>query len=186
MEICLVQYVFNIIVFRAYNSMKTIGVISDTHIPTRQAKLPLDVLSAFNGVDLIIHAGDFESLAVVDTLEEIAPLKAVTGNMCWNEVRDIFPHHLSFKVEELTIGVTHGRGGSSGHNSRVIQIFKKEEPDIIISGHTHMPNAEIFSGIFLLNPGSPTDKRFAKKNTVAILRIDKSSYEYNFVRISPK
>ena len=166
--------------------MKTIGVISDTHIPTRQAKLPLDVLSVFNGVDLIIHAGDFESLTVADALEEIAPLKAVTGNMCWNEVREKFPHHLLLQVEELTIGLTHGRGGSSGHNSRVIEVFKDKQPDIIISGHTHMPNAEIVEKIFLLNPGSPTDKRFAKKNTVAILRIDKSSYKYNFVQISHK
>ena len=52
------------IVLCANNSMKTIGIISDTHIPTRQAKLPLEVLSAFNGVDLILHAGDFESLTV--------------------------------------------------------------------------------------------------------------------------
>ncbi|MHA2109935.1 MAG: metallophosphoesterase family protein [Candidatus Hodarchaeales archaeon] len=166
--------------------MKTIGVISDTHIPTRQAKLPLDVLSAFNGVDLIIHAGDFESLTVADALEEIAPLKAVTGNMCWNEVREKFPHHLIFKVEELTIGVTHGRGRPSGHNSRVIEAFKNKKPDIIVSGHTHMPDARVIDGTFLLNPGSPTDKRFAKKNTVAILQIDKSSYKYSFLQISPK
>ena len=71
--------------------MKTIGLISDTHIPTRQKKLPLEVISTFNGVDLILHAGDFESLTVADALEEIAPLKAVSGNMCWNEVRKKYP-----------------------------------------------------------------------------------------------
>ncbi len=166
--------------------MKTIGIISDTHIPTRQKKLPQGVLSAFSGVDLILHAGDFESLSVADALEEIAPLKAVSGNMCWYEVREKFPQQLIFEFEELTIGVTHGSGGSSGHSSRVIQIFNEEKPDIIISGHTHKANAETIDGIFLLNPGSPTDKRFAKKNTVAILQIDKSSYKYDFVHISPE
>ena len=165
--------------------MKTIGIISDTHIPTRQAKLPIEVLSAFNGVDLILHAGDFESLTVADTLEEIAPLKAVTGNMCWREVREKFPQQLTLQVEELLICLTHGNGGPSGYNSRVIQLFKDKNPDIIVSGHTHMPNAEIEDGILLLNPGSCTDKRFAKENTVIILQIDKSSYKYNFVRISP-
>ena len=96
--------------------MKTIGIISDTHIPTRMAKLPREALSAFNEVDLILHAGDFESLTVADSLEEIAPLKGVSGNMCWNEVREKFPHNLLLQVEELTIGLTHGRGGPSGHN----------------------------------------------------------------------
>jgi len=163
--------------------MKTIGIISDTHIPTRQAKLPLEVLSAFNGVDLILHAGDFESLTVADTLEGIAPLTAVSGNMCWDEVREKYPRQLILQVEELTIGITHGRGGPSGYNSRVIQ--SGENPDIIVSGHTHMPKAEIIEGILLLNPGSPTDKRFAKKNTVIILKIDNSSYKFNFVHISP-
>ena len=166
--------------------MKTIGIISDTHIPTRQAKLPRKVLSVFNGVDLILHAGDFESLTVADTLEEIAPLKAVSGNMCWNEVRNKFPRHLLLQVEELTIGLTHGRGGPSSHNSRVIEVFNDKKPDIIVSGHTHMPDAKVIDGTLLLNPGSPTDKRFAKKNTVAILQINKSSYKYNFVQISPK
>ncbi len=165
--------------------MKTIGIISDTHIPTQHAKLPLEVLSAFNGVDLILHAGDFESLTVADTLEDIAPLKAVVGNMCWNEVRERFPQLLTLQVEDLTIGLTHGSGGSSGYNPRVIKFFKDEDPDIIVSGHTHMPNAEIINEILLLNPGSPTDKRFAKENTVIILQIDKSSYKYNFVQILP-
>ena len=174
------------IVLYANNSMKTIAIISDTHIPTRQAKLPRDVLSAFNGVDLILHAGDFESLTVVDTLEEIAPLIGVSGNMCWNEVREKFPLQLTLQVEELTIGLTHGRGGPSGYNSRLIQLFDRENTDIIVSGHTHIPNAEIIEGILLLNPGSPTDKRFAKENTVLILKVDKSSYKYNFVQISPK
>ena len=164
--------------------MKTIGIISDTHIPTRMAKLPLEVLSVFNGVDLILHAGDFESLSIADTLEEIAPLKSVTGNMCWNEVREKFPDNLLLEVEELTIGLTHGRGGASGHNSRIIQVFNDKKPDIIVSGHTHMPDARVIDGTLLLNPGSPTDKRFAKKNTVAILRIDKSSYRYDFLPIS--
>ena len=110
----------------------------------------------------------------------------LSGNMCWDEVREKYPRQLTLQVEELTIGITHGRGGLSGHNSRVIQSFNSENLDIIVSGHIHMPRAEIIEGILLLNPGSPTDRRFAKENTVIILKIDNSSYKYNFVHISPE
>ncbi len=164
--------------------MKNIGIIADTHIPTRQPRLQKEVFSAFKGVDLILHAGDFESLAVADALEKIAPLEAVSGNMCWNEVREKYPIKLTLKVEELTIGLTHGNGGRpTGYNSHLIRLFEDDKPDIIVSGHTHTPNAEIIEGILLLNPGSPTDRRFAKENTVLILKIDKSKYKYDFVKI---
>jgi putative phosphoesterase len=181
---CPGHYVFKINYFRSNDCMKTIGVISDTHIPTRQTKLPEEVLFAFKGVDLILHAGDFESLTVADTLEEIAPLEAVSGNMCWREVMEKFPQQLTLNVEGLSIGLTHGSGGPYGYNSRVIQLFAENKPDIIVSGHTHMPNAEIVNGILLLNPGSPLDKRFAKENSVLILQIENSSYKYNFISIS--
>ncbi|PWI47814.1 YfcE family phosphodiesterase [Candidatus Heimdallarchaeota archaeon B3_Heim] len=163
--------------------LKVLGLISDTHIPSRSGKLPQSVLAAFKDVDMILHAGDFEKLDVADTLEAIAPLKAVYGNMCSWEVKQKFLPKLTFKVEELEIGLTHGNGSPSGYISRVQDLFQNDNPHIIVSGHTHHPTAEIRNEILMLNPGSPTDKRFAPKNTVMILNIDKSNYEYKFVDV---
>ena len=165
--------------------MTRIGIISDTHIPSRQTKLPKKVFTAFKEVDLILHAGDFESISVAESLEEIAPLKAVAGNMCWPEIRDKFPPSQFFKIEGLMIGLTHGNGGPVGYQSRIKQIFNDQKPDIIVSGHTHNPNAEIIDDILFLNPGSPTDKRFAKTNSILILTITNTSYEYKFIQVSP-
>ena len=165
--------------------MKKIGIISDTHIPSRQSKLPKKVYTTFKEVDLILHAGDFESISVAEALENIAPLKAVSGNMCWPEIRERFPPSQIIEIESLVIGLTHGNGGPQGYLSRVKQTFGEDEPDIIISGHTHVPNAEIIDNVLFLNPGSPTDKRFAKTNSILVLTIDKDSYEYKFIQVSP-
>ncbi|MHA1994057.1 MAG: metallophosphoesterase family protein [Candidatus Hodarchaeales archaeon] len=163
--------------------MKVLGLISDTHIPSCRRELPKKVFSAFKNVDLILHAGDFEKFEVVETLEAIAPLKAVHGNMCSWEIKNIFPPKQTIKVEELEIGLTHGDGGPSGYLSRVQELFQQDNPQIIVSGHTHHPMAEIVNDILILNPGSPTDKRFAPKNTVVLLEIDKTKYEYKFIDI---
>ena len=159
--------------------MKTIGLISDTHIPTRYKQLPKSVLSTFEEVDLILHAGDLVSLSVADTLKTIAPLKAVHGNMCKWQVKNTFPEKLMIEVENLKIGLTHGSGGPSGYTNRLLQKFIDEKPDIIVSGHTHQPKAELVNGIMMLNPGSPTDSR----NTVILLIVDRSTFEYQFVNI---
>ncbi len=163
--------------------MKVLGLISDTHIPSRRGELPKNVLDAFKDVDMILHAGDFEELDVADTLESIAPLIAVHGNMCNLEVKRKFPPKLTLKVEDLTIGLTHGNGRPSSFFGRVQDLFQKDNPNIIISGHTHHPAAEVINGILMLNPGSPTDKRFAPKNTVLILEINNSKYKYQFIDV---
>ncbi|MFX1283556.1 MAG: metallophosphoesterase family protein [Promethearchaeota archaeon] len=166
--------------------MKVLGLISDTHIPSRGKMLPNSVIKAFKekNVELIIHAGDFEDLSVATTLEEIAPLKAVQGNMCHSSVKKNYPKKIFVSVENLVIGVTHGSGSPTGYHKRVISEFKNDpQPNIIISGHTHQPYAKIKDNILLINPGTPTDRYFASRNTIAILEIDGKSYEYYFINI---
>lgn len=166
--------------------MKILGLISDTHIPSRQKKLPDSVIKSFSevSVDLIIHAGDLEELSVASALEEIAPLKAVQGNMCHSSVKKQYPKKEIISIEDLVIGVTHGSGSLTGYHKRVISEFNKDpQPDIIVSGHTHQPNAKIEKNILLINPGTPTDRYFASRNTIAILKIDGKSYKYYFIEI---
>ena len=60
---------------------KKVGLISDTHVPKRAHYVPKRVFEIFEKVDYIIHAGDLVELAVVDELEQLAPVLAVHGNM---------------------------------------------------------------------------------------------------------
>ncbi len=166
--------------------MKVLGLISDTHIPSRKKNLPDSVIKSFKerDVDMILHAGDFEELSVASALEEIAPLIAVQGNMCHSSVKKRFPKRKIIQVEELLIGVTHGSGSPSGYFKRVLNEFNNDsKPDIIVSGHTHNPVAKVENNILLINPGSPTDRYFASRNTIAVLEINGRKYKYHFTEI---
>ncbi|MHA2224070.1 MAG: metallophosphoesterase family protein [Candidatus Hodarchaeales archaeon] len=164
--------------------MKLIGLISDTHIPSRRKTLPESVITAFENVDMIIHSGDFEELNVAFILEEIAPLTAVRGNMCHPEVKNRYPKKEIVQVENLTIGIIHGSGGPSGYYQRIVNEFNNSLlPEIIISGHTHQPVTKKINTVQFINPGSPTDKRFAPRNTVALLEIDGKDFDVQFVEI---
>ena len=89
--------------------MATIGVIADTHVPQRLRRLPDGIPAAFRGVDLILHAGDLNSVRVMAELEEIAPVQAVVGNA--DLFRSGLPLTRVLEIEGRRIGLTHGHGG---------------------------------------------------------------------------
>jgi putative phosphoesterase len=164
--------------------MKLLGLISDTHIPSRGKALPKFVIQALEGVDLILHAGDFENLTVSVALENIAPLIAVRGNMCHQEVKKHFRKTEMMQVEELNIGLTHGSGGPSGYFERILSEFSlKSMPDIIVCGHLHKPFLKKVNDIEFINPGSPTDRHFTDRNTIALLEIDKNEFNCRFIDV---
>jgi putative phosphoesterase len=163
--------------------MKILGVISDTHIPSLNNSIPPELTRIFKDVDFIIHAGDIESLKAVEELEKIAPVIAVSGNMCNTRVKQKYPIQRILHFEGIKIGLTHGGGRNTGSPSRIRSIFSPEKPDIIIFGHTHQPMAEIIDDILFLNPGSPTSNRYSSAKTVMILTIHTSKYEYKIIEI---
>ncbi|UCB57390.1 MAG: metallophosphoesterase family protein [Candidatus Omnitrophota bacterium] len=150
-----------------------IGIISDTHIPTPE-DLPDEVLKALADTDLILHAGDLVSLAILARLKEIGPeVKAVWGNMDPPEVKRALPEKQLIQIKEFRIGLTHGSGAPTGLVEKVKEKFKGERIDCIVYGHSHSPANEIHENILYFNPGSPTDKVFAPYNSYGILEIDK-------------
>jgi putative phosphoesterase len=155
--------------------LKTIGIISDTHLPDGR-QLPQSIISVLKGVDLILHAGDIISLSVVEQLKMIAPLKAVHGNMCNMEVKASLPEKLTLEIEDLKIGLTHGSGGPSGFINRILRKFHPKIPDIIVCGHTHETKVEFIDDILFLNPGPGS-------SSIIILNIDKSKYTYEILDI---
>lgn len=148
-----------------------IGVIADTHIPKAATELPEAILKGFEGVDMILHAGDLVELKVLDKLNEIAPTEAVSGNMdSWN-VRDALPSKKIINASGFKIGLIHGWGPPNKLCDTLSGEFSGV--DAIVFGHSHEPMNERRNGILYFNPGTPTDKVFASRNSYGILEIDK-------------
>lgn len=152
--------------------IKTVGLISDTHIPVRAKKIPSKVFEVFQKVDFIVHAGDLVQLSVIDELEQVAPVLAVYGNMDGAKIRGMLPKINSLKVYNWKIGVTHNPGALFGMG-KMREIASKNEFDVLVYGHTHSPKVRWEGNTLFINPGSPTNPLppFITKPTVALLRI---------------
>jgi putative phosphoesterase len=144
-----------------------LGVLSDTHLYRQE--VPLRVLRALDGVDLIIHAGDIVEMAVLEQLESLAPTVAVAGNMDHGDVREALPEKRVIEVAGRPLGLMHGSGALQNITSRLRREF--DRVDVVIFGHTHRVYNREEDGIFFFNPGSPTDKMFAPFRSVGILEL---------------
>ena len=170
-----------------------IGVISDTHSAGSGRDLPVKILEALRGVDMILHCGDLECLGVLDYLEEVAPLLAVRGyEDPVEEGERLALTSRVVKVEGVSIGMIHDiqwpgpkiQTSPDGAdlilpeaNGREIMARKFKEPvDIVLYGDTHEEIVTYWDGIMIMNPGSPTypGKRHKRGalGTLGILEID--------------
>ena len=131
-----------------------IGVISDTHA-TSLAELPDKILASLAEVDMIIHAGDFTDIAVLDGLRQLGEVRAVHGNMDSDGLKQLLPEKELLVVSGKRIGVAHGWGSPRGIEARVGRLFR--DVDIVVFGHSHYPRNEIIDGVLFFNPGQARD-----------------------------
>ncbi|NIR86702.1 metallophosphoesterase family protein [Candidatus Bathyarchaeota archaeon] len=164
--------------------MKIVGLISDTHIPTRAKAIPEKALGALENSDLIIHAGDLIQLSVLDDLESLAPVVAVCGNMDQYDVKERLSNLDSVRVYNWKIGVIHDAGALWG-TRKMKRIAKQNSFDALVFGHTHRPALKLENSVFFINPGSPTNPLppFLVKPTIALLRITKEKIEPEIIQI---
>jgi hypothetical protein len=146
-----------------------VGVLSDTHIPGAALSLPPAVFHIFRDVDLILHAGDIVELSVLDELDAIAPVEAVAGNMDGSEVHLKLPSKKVLSLGGYSVGLIHGKYKIDMQQEMIMKEF--ERVDLIVYGHSHKPFWGKVEGVYFLNPGSPTDKRHAPYNSVALLHV---------------
>ena len=165
--------------------MKTILVISDTHIPTASLNLPIELIEKAKEVDCIIHAGDISTMDVLYELKTYNKnIYAVKGNADDHNVKEKLADKLIIDIEGIKIGITHGRGGPWGIENRVKSVFRDYKYlDIIVFGHSHYPLIKKEENILLINPGSPTDKRYAPYNSYVMLNIDKKDISSKIIKI---
>ncbi len=169
---------------REYCPTKTVGLISDTHIPSRAKNTPRKVFEVFEKVDFIIHAGDLVQLSVIDELEQLAPVLAVYGNMDGPEIRGKLPKLNSVKVLDWKIGVTHNPKALFGM-TKMREIARQNDFNVLVYGHTHSSSIKWEGKTLFINPGSPTNPLppFIAKPTVALLKITKEKIIPEIIQI---
>ncbi len=163
---------------------KTLGLISDTHVPARAREIPRRVFEIFEKVDFIVHAGDLVDLSVIDKLEQLAPVLAVYGNMDGPEIRGKLPKLTSVKVLDWKIGVMHDPGTMFGVG-KMREIARQNGFNVFVYGHTHHPNIKWEGKSLFINPGSPTAPipPFISKPTVAVLKVTKENIFPEIIQI---
>jgi putative phosphoesterase len=143
-----------------------IAVISDTHLPRGQRRIPDACLDRLNAADLILHAGDFTTPEVLNDLQAIGPpVAGVTGNVDSEPLRRLLPDSRVIEANGARIGMVHDAGPATGRLERLRRRFP--DVDAVVFGHSHIPLLETGEdGFAIFNPGSPTERRRAPRHTM--------------------
>ncbi|MFD9324936.1 metallophosphoesterase family protein [Streptomyces sp. NPDC060065] len=134
-------------------------LMSDTHLPKRARELPAPLLAELPLADIVIHAGDWVDIETLDLLESrSARLIGVHGNNDGPDLRARLPEVAHAELGGLRFGVVHETGVAEGRERRCAVRFP--DLDVLVFGHSHIPwDTTTDTGLRLLNPGSPTDRR---------------------------
>ncbi len=146
-------------------------VLSDTHAPRRWRTCPPAVAGYLRQADLILHAGDVCTAAVLTELAEYAPVTAVVGN---NDDPSVAGWGAAgtaeLDLDGLRVAMVHDSGAAAGRLLRMRRRFPGA--DLVVFGHSHLPLDESAPGLRIFNPGSPTDRRRQPHGTLGVLEID--------------
>ncbi|GAA3406454.1 metallophosphoesterase [Paenibacillus hodogayensis] len=158
-----------------------IGIVSDTHLSGGR-RLPVPLLDGLQGVDAIIHAGDWVTLDVYEELSAIAPVYGVAGNGDGEELVRRFGKKTTVEFDGVRFGVVHGHEGPGRSTpERARLAFREQACDVVVFGHSHIPFSEKDGGLLLFNPGSPTDKRRQPRYSFGIVTTGSGTFEAEHV-----
>jgi uncharacterized protein len=134
-------------------------LLADTHVPRRARDLPAQVWDEVTQADVVFHAGDWVSSELLDRLTaRAARLVACWGNNDGPVLRSRLPERADVVLDGLHVTVVHETGSAVGREARMSRCYP--DTDVLIFGHSHIPwDTTTNTGLRLLNPGSPTDRR---------------------------
>ncbi|HLI39575.1 MAG TPA: metallophosphoesterase family protein [Streptosporangiaceae bacterium] len=145
-------------------------VLADTHAPRRWRSCPPRVARYLRSADVILHAGDVCTAAVLEELSGYAPVRAVLGN---NDGPDVAAWGATATAEldlgGLRVAMIHDSGPSAGRIARLRRRFPGA--GLVVFGHSHIPLDQSGGDLRIFNPGSPTDRRRQPHGTLGVLRI---------------
>ena len=152
-----------------------LGILSDTHIPTRARELPKRLGEVFGDVDHIIHAGDYVNYSVIVDLQKLAPITGCYGNMDPTTLKNKLPKVATIKLDDWVIKIIHNLGSGSR-----IKEFQKSGVNIIIHGHTHRSSVKREKNLLIINPGSATNS-FSSAKSVGVLYLTQDSTDVEII-----
>lgn len=134
-------------------------LVADTHVPRRARDLPTQVWDEVAQADVVFHAGDWVTPELLDRLAAKASrLVACWGNNDGPGLRSRLPERADVLLEGLRFTVVHETGAAAGRDARMSRCYP--DTDVLVFGHSHIPwDTTTSTGLRLLNPGSPTDRR---------------------------
>ncbi len=146
-------------------------VMSDTHLPKRARDLPEQLWQEVARADVVVHAGDWVEVALLDELEKRSRrLIGVYGNNDGPELRARLPEVARAELDGLRLAVVHETGPAKGREARCARDYP--DADVLVFGHSHIPWDTVApNGLRLLNPGSPTDRRRQPEHTYLTARV---------------
>jgi putative phosphoesterase len=151
------------------NMVTKIGLISDTHGLLRD-----EAVEALRGSELILHAGDVGKPEILEELRKIAPVVAVRGNVDTAPWAQALPDTAVAEAGSILIYILHDVNALDLNPA--VSGFH-----IVVSGHSHKPGKTERGGVLYINPGSAGPRRFQLPVTVALLWLERTPYEVEFV-----
>jgi putative phosphoesterase len=145
-------------------------LLADTHVPRRARDLPPTVWAEVDRADVVVHAGDWVDVTLLDALEtRAARLVGCWGNNDGPDLRTRLPEVARVTLDGVRLAVVHETGPSAGRERRMAAAFV--DVDVLVFGHSHIPWDSTAGHLRLLNAGSPTDRRRQPACTYMTARI---------------
>lgn len=169
-----------------------VGLVADTHLPRFGRRLPRALIEGLSeaGVSSILHLGDHTHALAVDLLSEIAPVDAVAGNNDGPELVERFGYARVVIVDGLRVGLTHGHLGIERSTAERALMTFGPQPSMVVEvvafGHSHVPLVEHRSGVLLVNPGSPTDRRRQPAFSYGLLTVEAGVASAEIIRFTDR
>lgn len=151
-------------------------------MPLGRRRLPGDCVRRLAAADLILHAGDFVGWSVLEELRELGPVEGVQGNRDDETLRAALPVERIVEVEGARIAMLHEPGRPAGREGRLAGRFAGCAA--VVYGHTHVPQIARAGRAWILNPGSPTERRRAPARSMLELDVDDGTIRPKLVRLS--
>ena len=146
--------------------------------------LPPACVARLRAADLVLHVGDLSSLAFLEELRALGPpVAAVSGNADEPAVKALLPPQRVVDVEGVRIGMTHVPGPAAGREGRLAARFPGCAA--VVYGHTHVAQVERLGAVWILNPGSPTERRRGSLgHSMLELRVGAGRIEPELIQLS--
>ena len=159
-----------------------IAIISDTHMPRGDRRLPQACVERIARADLLLHAGDFGTLEVLRELKTIGPpVLGVSGNVDSAELSRLLPAERIVEAAGARVAITHDAGERSGRLERMRRRFGGRA-EAVVFGHSHLPlHEQAEDGFQIFNPGSPTERRRAPAHSMGMARVKDGRVRFELI-----